>query len=537
MMRVTQQTMYTSMVNDMNKTLSAYMESNMQSSTQKQINRPSDDPAGIAHVLSYRSSLERSSLYEENAETALSWLNQADEVLNLVSTTIINIKAKAEQAATSTYDADQRAAIGEEIYELMQTLINTSNTEFEGKHIFAGQSYTDAAYREGLGVTSLNLDGSVPTPAMQVTGSLDYSALVRFPDQDTPPSGNSFTIPPPAGETVTYEYTLDAGETWQTGTISAPLNPGDEIFFDVGDARITMPAGSSATIKPYDAAEDQGEDNGTNLIIRPTAIYQGYDDQSVVRVDTYGTEEMPTFTTSVTGGVDADVLVRFNEAVDPNNPNVPFSYSYSSDGGATWIEGKAEFITDGTQTTARLVVPGGFMDIDAPAGSATIPEGGQYILRPQRADIAFEISPGDYIDVNHVGKDIFGGLFSTNGTDDLEAMFGEGEGKNLFETIGRLVGYCQTNNQTGVSRCLDELTEAHTSVLTYQAGVGGKENRLEVTVQFHAVDAYNQSSELSAIEDVDFAELMIRLTQQQTAYQSVLRSSSMIMQLNLTQFI
>ena len=35
----------------MNKSLADYMESNLQSSSQKKINRPSDDPTGAGRVL------------------------------------------------------------------------------------------------------------------------------------------------------------------------------------------------------------------------------------------------------------------------------------------------------------------------------------------------------------------------------------------------------------------------------------------------------------------------------------------------------
>ncbi len=42
---------------------------------------------------------------------------------------------------------------------------------------------------------------------------------------------------------------------------------------------------------------------------------------------------------------------------------------------------------------------------------------------------------------------------------------------------------------------------------------------------------------MSAVEDVDFSELMTRLAQEQLIYNSVLKSSSMIMQMNLSNFL
>ena len=50
-LRVAQQMIYQSSVDRMNVSLAQIMESNLQAATQKKINRPSDDPAGMAPAL------------------------------------------------------------------------------------------------------------------------------------------------------------------------------------------------------------------------------------------------------------------------------------------------------------------------------------------------------------------------------------------------------------------------------------------------------------------------------------------------------
>ena len=91
MMRVTQRTMYTKMLNNMQSTLGAYMESNTQGASQKRINRPSDDPAGAALVLNARRNIENSVQYKANVDTAKGWLQLTDGVLQQTSTTLIKI--------------------------------------------------------------------------------------------------------------------------------------------------------------------------------------------------------------------------------------------------------------------------------------------------------------------------------------------------------------------------------------------------------------------------------------------------------------
>ena len=66
----------------MQKNLAAYMESNEQGSTQKKINRPSDDPAGAYRVLTTRDDLNATAQYQTNVDTARGWLELADSVLS-----------------------------------------------------------------------------------------------------------------------------------------------------------------------------------------------------------------------------------------------------------------------------------------------------------------------------------------------------------------------------------------------------------------------------------------------------------------------
>ena len=69
--RVTQGIMYNSFVGGMNRNLGAFMESNIQSSSQKRVNKPSDDPFSAGRILNTRSTLSTLAIYEENIGQAL----------------------------------------------------------------------------------------------------------------------------------------------------------------------------------------------------------------------------------------------------------------------------------------------------------------------------------------------------------------------------------------------------------------------------------------------------------------------------------
>ena len=69
------------------------------------------------------------------------------------------------------------------------------------------------------------------------------------------------------------------------------------------------------------------------------------------------------------------------------------------------------------------------------------------------------------------------------------------------------------------------------------AEVGGRQNRLQIDETIIDGLELNEKTLLSSIEDADVSELMTELAQAQIVYEAVLRSTSMIMQLNLGKFI
>ena len=104
--------MYGQMLNSMNKSLSDLMNSNTQAASEKRINRPSDDPSGMARVLNYRASLNNIAQYQSNVSTAAGWLKTADSVLSTqVTTSLTRFAELCESAADGSKTAENREEI------------------------------------------------------------------------------------------------------------------------------------------------------------------------------------------------------------------------------------------------------------------------------------------------------------------------------------------------------------------------------------------------------------------------------------------
>ena len=518
--RVTQRNMYGSMINNMQNSLAAYMESTMQGSTQKRINRPSDDPAGTFRVLTARNEIQNTDQYKTNVETAKGWLQLADNVVATQTNNILTqFKELAEQASTDTYTADQRKIMADKARSLFGSLLNLSNTEFGGKSIFAGHRYDSNAFEQGLAVTSWdkNWSKAANQGAFSIEGSSESTIMVQFTSDGT--VGN---------DDLTYRWSADGGDTWTEGTLAANADPKAVFTIAANGVTLTVPSGLQTSAADVDAGP--GAKNGTLLYIRPTAFYQGDDNNPPPDIVVMGGQDgLGKDQVSATGNFGKDVLVRFDTAADLATAGNEFTYSYSTDGGNNWVTAK------GTTTggdSLRLTIPGGYMDFDTAgvAGGSTIPAGAQIMVHPDRADLNFEIMEDTYVSVNSVGMEIFGGYYQGKPALSTE--------QNIFELAGEFIAYLECDNRDGCAQVLAQLSNDCMPYLESQAAkIGAKENRVETVYDILDFRKLDQKKLLSNVEDIDLTELLTNLTRQQMTYSMVLQSSSMIMQLNLSNFL
>lgn len=525
-LRVTQGLMYNSFVDNMNRNLSALMESNIQSSSQKRVNKPSDDPVAAGRIISSRATLDRISSYEQNINMAMGWLNLADNALANQDGGVLNlltqIKVMAEDMASGDVTAENRLETSYALREYFKQLITIANSSYAGNNIFGGQQTTGSVYVEALNATVLDPQSNDPVSLsnadFNISGTLSRSMVIQATS-----SG--------AASTATYRASIDGGVTWIEGL--SPTGPDSNGMCTLMANGVSVRFPGTFTdengvtqnymVNAVDTDNPHSNDNGTWIYVRPTAVYQGDDHDTQVSYS-YGT----TAQGNPEGLFVRDVAVRVDGIA-----NGVVTYSYSVDDGGNWTQINAP-LNPSPQTTS-LPVPGGYINF-SDSNAALLKSGDQFIIHPHRSDINYQISDDTSIAVNMVGKDIFGGLYNYPG-DGTGYPVAVSEQANLFEVIGDLLAALETNSQQGVQESLPKLEAVMQVVRTRAAEIGGRENRLIATQGALVMRQYAEEDTLSALEDIDVTELMTRLAQQQTAYNSVLKSSSMIMQMSLVNFL
>lgn len=101
--------------------------------------------------------------YQTNIGNNKSWLQQASSSMAQISTTLSQIKERAEQMATGTYSGEQREIISSYAQQAFETLLNIANVKVDGKYIFAGTRNNNQA-------ASLNIISETPAQVKDAKG-------------------------------------------------------------------------------------------------------------------------------------------------------------------------------------------------------------------------------------------------------------------------------------------------------------------------------------------------------------------------------
>ncbi|QHT63450.1 flagellar hook-associated protein FlgL [Paenibacillus lycopersici] len=147
-LRVTPGMMHLQLSRNLNRNLMQMSSLQEQMATGRKINKASDDPVGITYALRYRAELSSNSQYQENADSAHSWLDFNDTVLGQAGDVMQRIKELTVNGSNGTNPQTALDAINNELTQLKSQLLDIANSKLNGKYIFSGQTFDKMPYNE-----------------------------------------------------------------------------------------------------------------------------------------------------------------------------------------------------------------------------------------------------------------------------------------------------------------------------------------------------------------------------------------------------
>ena len=167
-MRITNKIMQRNSLNNINSNKELQDMLTTQMSTQKKINRASDDPVVAIRALRLRSNVtEVSQYYSKNIPDANSWLEVTEGALNNTATIITKMLEQATKGSNGDLTSEDRQIIIEQLKALADEVYATGDSSYAGRYVFTG-------YRTD---TSLSFQKQTMDTTYSITEQLDKSVI------------------------------------------------------------------------------------------------------------------------------------------------------------------------------------------------------------------------------------------------------------------------------------------------------------------------------------------------------------------------
>ena len=129
---------YAQLVADMQQNLINYNRLTSQLASGHKVMSITDDPIAAVNILNTDRQLGQIETFSTNVEMAMSELSTLDDLMTLETGYLSQAWDKAVQANNQTYGNDSLEALKVEIDEIIKTMVDLANTEYNDNYIFGG---------------------------------------------------------------------------------------------------------------------------------------------------------------------------------------------------------------------------------------------------------------------------------------------------------------------------------------------------------------------------------------------------------------
>ena len=496
---------------------------NNQMSSQKKIQRPSEDPVIAIRALRLRSSLsEIDQYYEKNIPDAESWLDVTETAMLNMKDIISSIRTQCEYGANDTLTTDNRKTILTQLEKLREQVYSEGNADYAGRTVFTG-------YRTNKKLTFMENE---LTTSYEISQKLSYSSIeeYRYYGNDVEVPGSEFdilngTIPDPASATfdrIRLPYGGIDSITGKDGNPADETTPSTVIGYSYVDAAGVTQTDGELTVTIYDTYDSwlAASGNGTYEIADDEAVFirdtgeliLGKDASATLKSSKAELDFNYTKTGFDSGELRPEYYFNCTNVTDPANP---ITYEkYDADGNEIYQD--INYMVAANQT---LTVNTNASDVfDASLGRDV----DELIDAVQRS-----------LDANQKVEDIQAMMKQEQyASDECQAKLEE-----WLAAAQKEADYADDNMQklynSYIGKC-DEYLEKVNLALTE---VGSKGQSLELTKNRMSNQQTTIEELKSTNEDRDLSDIIIDYTSAYTAYQGSLQAASMINQVTLLSYL
>jgi flagellar hook-associated protein 3 FlgL len=166
--------------------------SSLDLATGTRINKPSDDPAGAAQMVTNTAQSSQADSFLRSITSVTGLLNTADSTLSSVVTALQRAISLGVEGANGTLSDSDRADVATELTGIKQQLLSLANTSYQGEFVFSGTATVQPFVADATSPSGVTYNGNAGTNNVQI--GQNYSLQINQPGSQlfTSPSGNVF---------------------------------------------------------------------------------------------------------------------------------------------------------------------------------------------------------------------------------------------------------------------------------------------------------------------------------------------------------
>ncbi len=188
-MRITEQSYINTFLQNINRNRSEMAKLEEQLSTQKSVNKPSDNPSAYSNGRNLDAEVKRNQQYQKNISSGLTQANSASDAMTQMQDELTKIKSIAVQGANGTLSQSDMSNMADNVDQLKQSLVELTNTQIQGRYLFGGTKSDKPPFSVSGNTVTYNGDSGSLNIKISDSGTVKVStngnSLIDYKSGDT----------------------------------------------------------------------------------------------------------------------------------------------------------------------------------------------------------------------------------------------------------------------------------------------------------------------------------------------------------------
>lgn len=554
-MRVTNNMLIGNMMWNLNNNLRRLDKLQTQNATGKKIRFPSDDPIVASRVLKLKTDLAELEQYKKNNNDALSWLEITEAAVADIGDVLQRARELTVRAATGSLTTEDKEKISSEMEQLKKQLISSGNTTYAGRYVFSGYNTDTKLFDEdgkyNIDITSFKLENK-PSSSYEIsigediqvsTNGLDIFGYedIGFSLSKLPYSGSGVEEAKRANLSATLPVDLNFNFTTGLDPNAVQITV-DGTVYKVDSAKLGALNGEAPN-DPIDKNKmleilKDAEDGSGNKLRDASAVYfdssnnlhlesKSYGENAEIQIDFTGSADISVTDLEGAFGISDGTIVNGSEAYIESTGTL-------NDGDivGSIFEG-AEILVDLNGESKRITI--GALpsdDVDGLVAAINTAFDAAY-PPPNQSIVATKEGTGPDYTIRYTTKDT-----PLDGTKpNLKVDVVRAEESTLLEDFQDVIDAMNAGDEDKIDDFLEKADGHIDRVLSIRADIGARVNRMELVKSRIEDDNLSFTKLLTQNEDVDMAEVIMNLKNQENVYRASLSVGARVIQPTLLDFL